>query len=154
MAARFAGLSAAVLAAVAGLLLPAAASANDFAGNWYNIDADTAGITRMEIRQRPDRLEIHPFGRCHPTDCDWGSRPVEEFLPRTAGQSPALRAEFGRRGDRIHTMVIIRLEQGLLRAETFTVFADERQPYWAVYQFRTEDPRPSAPVPAVPVQPR
>jgi hypothetical protein len=42
----------------------------------------------------------------------------------------------------------------MLRAETFTLFADERQPYWAVYHLKGREPQVSAPVPAaVPSRP-
>lgn len=131
-------------------LLPATPTlANDFIGNWFNVDAETNGITRVEIRQRPTGLEIHPFGRCHPTDCDWGWSPAEQFISHADGQIAALLVEYRTRSDRIVTTLTLRHEQGLLRVDSFTRFADERRPYWAVYHFKVKAPQVSTPVPAV-----
>jgi len=37
-------------------------------GNWKNIDPRTRGIDVILI----NGMKIHPFGVCHPKDCDWG----------------------------------------------------------------------------------
>lgn len=39
---------------------------------WENENLDTSNITRLRIRSEADTLFIHMWGRCHPTDCDWG----------------------------------------------------------------------------------
>ncbi|MBW2044701.1 MAG: hypothetical protein JRI96_07415 [Deltaproteobacteria bacterium] len=39
-----------------------------YVGPWMNEDANTRSITRVEIRNE----FIHMWGKCHPTDCDWG----------------------------------------------------------------------------------
>lgn len=54
-------------------------------GSWVNADANTNSITRIELRfVCQDQIlngepyppgppwYIHVFGKCHPTDCDWG----------------------------------------------------------------------------------
>ena len=54
-------------------------------GRWRNADPNTRGITRIELRFTcQDQVlngqlyppgppwHIHVFGKCHPTDCDWG----------------------------------------------------------------------------------
>jgi hypothetical protein len=55
-------------------------------GAWVNVDSATRGITRADVTvgccdqilngvphcSPPD--SVHLFGRCHPTDCDWGTR--------------------------------------------------------------------------------
>jgi len=46
--------------------------ATDFVGKWCNKDFDTGGITRVHIRWVDNNLRIHMWGRCHPTECDWG----------------------------------------------------------------------------------
>ena len=43
----------------------------DFTGHWVNKNSE-AGVTRAEIQQRLDKLVVHMWGKCHPTDCDWG----------------------------------------------------------------------------------
>ncbi len=57
----------------------------DEKGNWVNTDPDTRGITRigvefvcqdMILNGEPyppgPPYYVHLFGKCHPTDCDWG----------------------------------------------------------------------------------
>ncbi len=46
--------------------------ATDFIGKWCNKDFFTGGITRVHIRWVENNLRIHMWGRCHPTECDWG----------------------------------------------------------------------------------
>ena len=66
--------------ALAILLLAAltvGAGPQDFAGSWINVDPHTNGITRIDIEQLPSgALEARVFGKCHPSDCDWGSEPL------------------------------------------------------------------------------
>jgi len=54
-------------------------------GNWVNTDPNTRGITRIQLRfVCQDQIlngepyppgppwYVHLYGKCHPTDCDWG----------------------------------------------------------------------------------
>lgn len=64
-------------------------------GQWSNIDSDTRGITRVDIRficqdqilngvpccPTGPPYYIHLYGKCHPNDCDWG----EVGAQRTSG---------------------------------------------------------------------
>ena len=43
-----------------------------FIGEWCNKDLNTPGVTRVHIRQEGSKLIAHMWGRCHPTECDWG----------------------------------------------------------------------------------
>ena len=43
-----------------------------FVGEWCNKDFATRGITRVHLRQRGAKFIAHMWGRCHPTECDWG----------------------------------------------------------------------------------
>lgn len=47
-------------------------SPDDFVGYWINDDADTGGITRIFVSISGDNLNVQAFGKCQPTDCDWG----------------------------------------------------------------------------------
>jgi cathepsin L len=42
-----------------------------FGGTWKNIDGNTAGITKI-IAETVGTPTIHAYGKCSPTDCDWG----------------------------------------------------------------------------------
>jgi hypothetical protein len=48
----------------------AANSTNDVDGNWINTDADTRGITHVVISNYGTKIQT--YGKCSPTDCDWG----------------------------------------------------------------------------------
>jgi hypothetical protein len=57
-------------------------------GNWHNIDSATRSITRVDIGFHcgdtilcdehgnctggESYFTLRPYGKCHPTDCDWG----------------------------------------------------------------------------------
>ena len=61
---------------------------SELQGNWHNIDPNTTGMSAVNVTftcndQRicdenghctgPDVFHsMDPFGRCHPTDCEWG----------------------------------------------------------------------------------
>ncbi len=43
-------------------------------GNWVNDDSNTSGITKLSISNSDATISVHGFGKCSPTDCDWGTR--------------------------------------------------------------------------------
>jgi hypothetical protein len=47
-------------------------SPSPFVGEWCNKDFASPGLTRVRIRQDGAKLIAHMWGRCHPTECDWG----------------------------------------------------------------------------------
>jgi len=47
-------------------------------GEWTNKDSDTGGITRVHIRRDGTRVMVHMWGRCYPTECDWGETEATE----------------------------------------------------------------------------
>jgi hypothetical protein len=48
---------------------------DNISGTWINTDAETRGITKLDI---VNNNKIHGFGKCHPTDCDWGEVAVSD----------------------------------------------------------------------------
>jgi len=48
--------------------------AAQYSGTWLNNDSGTSGITRIIITNAGQTLNVHPYGKCSPTDCDWGTR--------------------------------------------------------------------------------
>jgi len=51
--------------------------AAQYAGTWINEDAATTGVTRIIITHLGGQnLRINPYGKCHPTDCNWGIKDV------------------------------------------------------------------------------
>ncbi|HEX6557267.1 MAG TPA: serine/threonine-protein kinase [Ktedonobacteraceae bacterium] len=52
-------------------VLPAA----QLSGNWVNAEQNiTQGITKMTITNNGTNVTVHPFSKCSPTDCDWGTK--------------------------------------------------------------------------------
>lgn len=47
-------------------------------GEWVNIDSQTRGITKVVIHNN-DEFSISAYGKCHPTDCEWGKVKVHEI---------------------------------------------------------------------------
>lgn len=43
-----------------------------FTGQWCNKDFETRGNTRIRIHLDGEKLVVHMWGRCHPSECDWG----------------------------------------------------------------------------------
>jgi hypothetical protein len=47
-------------------------SSNSFVGQWVNASARTVTITKISIGSRGSLMMVHAWGKCEPTDCDWG----------------------------------------------------------------------------------
>jgi beta-lactam-binding protein with PASTA domain len=54
------------------LIVSSGPQQSSFIGEWFNVDPDTPGITRMVISNE-DALALQVFLECQPEDCDWGS---------------------------------------------------------------------------------
>ncbi|HEY0106313.1 MAG TPA: hypothetical protein VGB91_09535, partial [Rhizomicrobium sp.] len=60
--------------------VPARAEDSDFLGIWADRGADASGVSRIVVTpQNGDRLAIHLFGKCQPTECDWGTVPARLY---------------------------------------------------------------------------
>ena len=75
MKAKFAVL---MFVAASVLALPPVASSQeqDLSGEWVTTNPRTRGITRIVISRAESGWVAQTFGRCHPTDCDWGRVPI------------------------------------------------------------------------------
>ncbi len=47
---------------------------SQYNGNWLNDDANTSGITRLEISNNNATISVHAFARCPTGECDWGTK--------------------------------------------------------------------------------
>ncbi len=118
---------------------------NRFVGTWENIDRNTNGITRIEIQLDGTSPSVHVFGKCHPSDCDWGSTRAEVYgtgvgadLPQNAS---ALRAIFDP-GFAVTTLTMWLRRSGKLRVEALTRFTDKsgRSNYASIETFVRRQP--------------
>ena len=46
---------------------------NALVGAWHNADHNTRSITRILISRLGNNLAVRTYGKCSPTDCDWGT---------------------------------------------------------------------------------
>ena len=109
----------------------AAAQKDRFVGNFVAEDPNTRGITRL-VLLADDQINI--WGRCHPTDCDWGTEytftygPAVEADPKASADT--LMAVY-EPGFATKVVIITPLSDDRLRVEVFTSFNDRsrRSPY-------------------------
>jgi len=51
--------------------------ASQYIATWVNDDSATTGVTRIIITLVSGQtMRVHPYGKCTPTDCDWGTKDV------------------------------------------------------------------------------
>lgn len=50
-----------------------AVPSNALVGAWHNANPNTRSITRILIGRLGNNLAVHTYGKCSPTDCDWGT---------------------------------------------------------------------------------
>ncbi len=66
-------LAATSAALAVGLVSPAFALPSDFTGTWVNKNPNTRSITHFVVTSdNANTLKIQVYGKCHPSDCDWG----------------------------------------------------------------------------------
>jgi CARDB len=115
------------------------ADTSDFIGEWVNVDFDTRGITRFVLSPTADNdiLKIEVFGKCHPTDCEWGDTSLSLYGANVSDsdyQFASARYEKGF-ADTIITMEF--LDDGRIALDNFTEFLeDNRENYHSFDLFR------------------
>lgn len=125
-----------------GLLLSTSAMAalSHFVGNWKNIDANTAGVTRIQVSVSGTNVKVHAWGKCHPQDCDWGTVAAIAYAPKVsspvATTARAVSATFTT-GFSQTVMILRPVRNNRLRADVYTRFTDNsgRSNYTNSYTF-------------------
>ncbi|MCK9441921.1 MAG: hypothetical protein M0Q13_10940 [Methanothrix sp.] len=102
------------------------ASLAQFAGDWSNVDPNTGGITKLSIAISGDSANVHVWGKCHPTDCDWGAVAAFAFAPDVSSdpvsQAQALMAIFD--AGFSETTLFINPQGSRLSVQSYTRFKD------------------------------
>ena len=100
-------------------------------GEWVNIDSQTRGITKVVIHNN-DEFSISAYGKCHPTDCEWGKVKVHEIAASVDDDDNILPFDYclaiWEMGFAKEIMKIT-IETGpkpKLHIETITIFNDDR----------------------------
>lgn len=119
---------AALLAALSlcGLLAPqqAQAAPANFVGTWVNSNVATSGITRVNVTRSGDGpLTVQVFGRCHPTDCDWGSAPVLTYGASVSDTNHLTATAVYAKGYS-NTTLVMTFTRGRLDVQALTQFTD------------------------------
>lgn len=115
------------------------ASLSQFAGDWSNADPNTGGMTRLSISVSGASANVQAWGKCHPTDCDWGMVQAYVFAPDVSSdpvnQAQALMAVFNS-GFSVTTL-FIKPQGNSLSVQSYTAFQDSsaRSNYASSYTF-------------------
>ena len=116
------------------------AAIGQFEGKWKNVDPNTSGLTTLEIRISGDRVKVHAWGKCQPTDCDWGTVDATAYASSVSSGLPSnahtLAAVFKTNFNE-SLLVIDPAGGNKLRVEVLTRFTDNsgRSAYSAVCTF-------------------
>jgi hypothetical protein len=68
---------------------PASGHLVELLGDWRNVDSNTRGLVRIVIAEAADAIEVHAWGACHPSLCDWGTVKALPYAPNVDTRLPA-----------------------------------------------------------------
>jgi hypothetical protein len=115
-----------------------------FLGSWKNMDEKTRGITRIAIRNEGKALLLQVWGRCHPTDCDWGSVQATAFSGSIEGRGSDIRSigAVFKTGFAETNLSIYPVDGNIIRVESTTHFTDRsgRSDYAASERLSCSEP--------------
>jgi hypothetical protein len=96
----------------------------DYFGDWFNFNP-TGGITHIELREAAGKPTVRIWGKCHPTDCDWGVADATPFRSSVAPGSgvTSLEATF-KPGFAEKKVTFHLIEKNVLSATVMTHFTD------------------------------
>ncbi|MEP7008881.1 MAG: hypothetical protein ABJC13_01015 [Acidobacteriota bacterium] len=104
----------------------AAATAAPLIGTWQACHKATRGIVRVEITETGGVLNVHVFGACVPTPCDWGAVKGLAYATSVAG-GPAIAFTAIYNFPFKDTIVTGLLDAGSLRVENYNTHLQGRQ---------------------------
>lgn len=118
-------------------LLPLATNLDKLEGDWKNLDADTRGVTRLQVEVEGEAVKVRAYGSCSPTDCDWGwteGAPLTTSFGADLTTAERVMAEWDQ-GFAVRTLVINR-EGDELVAQITTIYNDSRSDRFSTYRFK------------------
>jgi hypothetical protein len=95
-------------------------------GHWINANSQTSDITKMDVTQKGDQITVHAWGKCVPSDCDWGS---QTGLATSGSASITWDQSF------VLRKWVLNLDAGRLRLKEESVYLDKRPPHQSVEVF-------------------
>ena len=104
-------------------------------GEWTNLDSNTGSLTKIIITNDNNELSIQAYGKCHPTDCEWGKVKVHEIAASIDDDDNILPFDYclaiweidGKIKNALTQIMKITIETGpkpKLHIETITIFND------------------------------
>lgn len=119
------------------LELKAPVGVTPLVGTWTNIDAHTRGIVRAIIAAAGTGINVHLYGACSPTPCDWGAVHGQVYSNNVSGTSAVAFSATYNFGFK-QTIVTGHLNGAQLALETFDVFLDGsgRSAYFSSYAMK------------------
>jgi len=107
-------------------------------GEWTNIDSNTRGISKVIITIENNELAISGFGKCSPTDCEWGKVKAHEIAASVDYNDNILPFDYllaiweidGKSKNDITEIMKITIETGpkpKLHIDCTTIFNDKRE---------------------------
>ncbi|WP_425147537.1 hypothetical protein [Deinococcus sp.] len=120
------------------LATPALAAASDFVGTWTNTDTGTRGITRIVVTPNGDgTLNMQVFGKCSPSDCDWGKVAAVAYSSGVQDTNPTVVSAVYPKGFSSTIVVLQKNSFGMVEAMNLTQFLDKsgRANYGAIDLF-------------------
>lgn len=94
----------------------------DWIGEWVNADPETRSTTKVRIAVVDGIPTIQGFGKCHPTDCDWGATRLH-LCARSGEEKQIVGLASWDQTFKDHHMVI-RLERGVLSIDSYDIYKD------------------------------
>src|SRR6202035_2906833 len=89
---------------------------------WTNPTSEgNNGINKLEIAASGDQLPLHAWGRCNPTDCDWGTQIAPAGSQVKATWSFVQQAASGENG-RV-AVVTLQPDNGSLKVHVLNTYA-------------------------------
>lgn len=120
-----------------------AASMAQLKGSYVNVDANTKGITKIQLGFNGTLASVRTFGSCSPNDCDWGT--VKAMVYGTSVSSnpfsnvEAVKAEY-KKSFKVTTLVLVPLPNKQLMVTSMTTFTDGsgRKPYAKTFRMKRQ----------------
>lgn len=89
---------------------PITTAMDDLLGTWMNTDANTRGMTKLVITKVDNQIVgLRGYGKCSPSDCDWGAITTSLSQPWTVGMYQfgfkETRISFRRTGDQLQVQM-------------------------------------------------
>jgi hypothetical protein len=123
---------------VISLVSPALAVPADFIGTWVNTNSSTSGVTRLVITSAGNKLNIETFGKCHPTDCKWGTTSLTTYSSNVQDPNTRYGTAIYNPGFSQTLLTLDIKGKNALSLQNFTQFTDnsKRQNYSSIENFK------------------